>query len=111
MELPRLFVLTRKVELALQVVEVLMRVPILAILAAGAVYGAAPAQAQTYDPNYPFCVQVYQSFVDYYFDCTYRTMAQCQMSASGRAASCVVNPYYAGPRGRPGPRHRRSYRH
>ena len=88
-----------------------MRVPILAILALGAVHMAAPAQAQTYDPNYPFCVQVYQGFVDYYFDCTYRTMAQCRMSASGRAASCVVNPYYAGPRGKPGTRHRRPHRY
>ena len=91
-------------------VEIPMRVPILAILALGAVY-AAPAKAQTYDPNYPFCVQVYQGFVDYYFDCSYRTMAQCQASASGRAASCVVNPYYAGPAARPVPRHRRSHRH
>jgi hypothetical protein len=86
-----------------------MRASILAILAIGAMLGAAPAPAQTYDPAYPFCVQVYQSFVDYYFDCTYRTMAQCRASASGRAASCVVNPYYAGPRGKP--RYKRSHKH
>lgn len=58
---------------------------------------AAPAQAQTYDPKYPVCLQVYQSFKDYYFDCTYTSMRQCQASGSGRSASCVVNPYYAGP--------------
>ena len=52
--------------------------------------------AQTYDPKYPVCLQVYQGFVDYYFECAYTSMAQCRMSASGRAASCVVNPYYAG---------------
>ena len=57
---------------------------------------AAPATAQTYDPAYPVCLQVYQGFVDYYFECAYQTMAQCQMSASGRSASCVVNPYYKG---------------
>jgi hypothetical protein len=91
--------------------EVQMRVRVLALLVVGAACVAAPAQAQTYDPNYPFCVQVYQGFVDYYFDCTYRTMGQCQASASGRAASCVVNPYYAGPRGKPGTRHRRPHRH
>lgn len=45
-----------------------MRIPTLAILAIAAVPMAAPAQAQTYDPSYPFCVQVYQGFVDYYFD-------------------------------------------
>ena len=63
----------------------------------------APARAQTYDPAYPVCLQVYQGFVDYYFECAYQTMAQCQMSASGRSASCVVNPYYRG-RAAPGPR-------
>jgi hypothetical protein len=60
----------------------------------------APAQAQTYDPNYPVCLQVYQGMVDYYFECSYRTMAQCAASASGRSAQCVVNPYYGGPRGK-----------
>ncbi|MFG3592967.1 DUF3551 domain-containing protein [Bradyrhizobium sp. RDI18] len=67
----------------------------LAILAA-AIALPAPAAAQTYDPSYPVCLQVYQGFVDYYFECHYRTMAQCQASASGRPAQCVVNPYYAG---------------
>jgi hypothetical protein len=57
---------------------------------------SAPARAQTYDPAYPVCLQVYQGFVDYYFECAYTTMAQCQASASGRSASCVVNPYYKG---------------
>jgi hypothetical protein len=68
----------------------------LTILAA-AIALLAPARAQTYDPNYPVCLQVYQSMVDYYFECHYRTMAQCAASASGRSAQCVVNPYYGGP--------------
>jgi hypothetical protein len=83
-----------------------MRVLILAALALGAIY-AAPAKAQTYDPNYPVCLQVYRSMVDYYFDCTYQTMAQCRASASGRAAQCVVNPYPASSYARPAPRHSR----
>jgi hypothetical protein len=62
----------------------------------------APTRAQTYDPAYPVCLQVYQSISDYYFECAYQTMAQCQASASGRSASCVVNPYYKG-RAAPGP--------
>jgi hypothetical protein len=86
-----------------------MRIPILAILAAGAVYVAAPARAQTYDPAYPFCVQVYHGMVDYYFDCTYQTMGQCRASASGRAASCVVNPYYAGKGAKPAVRRKKVY--
>lgn len=57
----------------------------------------AAARAQTYDPAYPVCLQVYQGGIaDFYFECRYRTMGQCQASASGRAAQCVVNPYYGG---------------
>ena len=44
--------------------------------------------------------QIYQSMTDYYFECAYTSIPQCQMSASGRNASCVVNPYYAGPKGK-----------
>lgn len=67
---------------------------------ASTIFLAAPAKAQTYDPAYPVCLQVYQGFVDYYFECGYTTMAQCQASASGRSAACVVNPYYKGPKGK-----------
>lgn len=90
-----------------------MRIPVLAILALGAACAATPAQAQTYDPAYPVCLQVYQSMVDYYFECAYQTMGQCQASASGRSASCVVNPYYHGGRaaGAPVVHHRRTHRH
>ena len=66
----------------------------------------APIRAQTYDPAYPVCLQIYQGIVDYYFECAYMNMAQCQASASGRSASCVVNPYYRG-RPAPGPRRKR----
>ena len=66
----------------------------------GSVVLSAPARAQTYDPAYPVCLQIYQGFVDYYFECAYQTMGQCQASASGRSAACVVNPYYAGPKGK-----------
>jgi Protein of unknown function (DUF3551) len=75
----------------------MMRVLAFAILAVVMVSKTAPAQAQTYDPAYPVCLQVYQGFVDYYFECRYTSIPQCQASASGRAAQCVVNPYYAKP--------------
>ena len=45
-----------------------MRILALAILAIGAVSAAAPAQAQTYDPNYPVCLHVYGRIS--YYDCT-----------------------------------------
>ena len=72
----------------------------IALTAATTTLGA-PAGAQTYDPAYPVCLQIYQGGIaDYYFECAYQNMAQCRMSASGRAAQCVVNPYYGGPKSR-----------
>jgi hypothetical protein len=70
-----------------------MRILAVAIMAIGAASAAAPAQAQTYDPNYPVCLQVYGRIN--YYDCTYYTLPQCNASASGRAAQCVINPYVA----------------
>ncbi|MCW5703841.1 MAG: DUF3551 domain-containing protein [Bradyrhizobium sp.] len=71
-----------------------------AALCSAMIFSVAPAHAQTYDPKYPVCLQVYQSMVDFYFDCSYTSMPQCQMTASGRSAQCVINPYYAGPKGK-----------
>jgi Protein of unknown function (DUF3551) len=88
-----------------------MRVLVLAILAFGAVHAATPAQAQTYDPDYPVCLQIYDDMVHYYFECRYTSMAQCQASASGRAAQCVVNPYFAKPIAKPAPRRKRPHKH
>ena len=73
-----------------------MRILIWAILVIAVAMPSA--RAQTYDPKYPVCLQVYQSFKDYYFECAYTSIAQCNMSASGRSAQCIVNPYYAGPK-------------
>jgi hypothetical protein len=86
-----------------------MRIPMLAILMIVPVLMGGPAGAQTYDPAYPVCLQVYQGRNDHYFECAYTSLPQCQASASGRAAQCVVNPYYAG-RETPPPR-RRERRH
>ena len=85
-----------------------MRILILAALAIAAVSAMPSARAQTYDPKYPVCLQIYQGYTDYYFECAYTSMPQCQMSASGRAAQCVVNPYYGGAKQR-GQKRRRDY--
>jgi hypothetical protein len=61
-----------------------MRILALAILTIATAFSAPPARAQTYDPAYPVCLQIYQGFTDYYFECAYSTLAQCNMSASGR---------------------------
>jgi len=77
-----------------------MRILALALLTIAAAAAVPPAQAQTYDPSYPVCLQVYKGWNDYYFECGYTSLAQCNMSASGRAAQCVVNPYYGGGKAR-----------
>jgi len=71
-----------------------MRILALAALAAGTLLSAQPTQAQTYDPSYPVCLHVWGRGVSYY-ECQYSSLQQCNASASGRAAQCVVNPYYA----------------
>jgi Protein of unknown function (DUF3551) len=70
-----------------------MRNVALAILASATVSMAGPAAAQTYAPGYPVCLQVYGPVS--YYDCRYTSLAQCNLSASGRSAQCGVNPYFA----------------
>jgi hypothetical protein len=70
-----------------------MRSLALAILAIGAA-SIGPAVAQTYDPAYPVCLHKYGPVT--YYECRYTSLPQCNASASGRAAMCVINPYFAG---------------
>ena len=72
-----------------------MRTLALTILTTGMALASLPAQAQTYDPAFPVCMHVVGVRGGTYEDCSYYTMAQCAASASGRAAQCNVNPYYA----------------
>ena len=82
-----------------------MRILALAVLAATALLGAQAARAQTYAGG-PVCLHVYGPVV--YYECNYATIAQCNASASGRAAQCVLNPYMASAgMGGPPVRHRR----
>jgi hypothetical protein len=71
-----------------------MRIPALAILTIATALTAAPARAQTYDPAYPVCLHVWARGATYY-ECTYTSLPQCNASASGRGAQCVINPYFA----------------
>ena len=70
-----------------------MRIAAFAVLALGAISLAAPAQAGTYGGGYPVCLQVYGPLN--YNECGYTSIAQCNMSAAGRSAQCIVNPYFA----------------
>ena len=63
------------------------------VLGIAAISAATPAPAQTYDPNYPICLQTY-SIGGGYIACGYTSLAQCQLSASGRAAQCIANPFF-----------------
>ena len=92
-----------------------MRIPGLMIVAAGAVLASSPARAQTYSPNYPVGLHVYGPVT--YYECLYTSLEQCNMSASGRSAQCVINPFYASagmgypPAGPRRYRHRYRYRY
>ena len=52
-----------------------------------------PADAQTYDPHYPVCLQTY-GISGNAISCRYPSMEACQASAMGRAAQCIANPHY-----------------
>ena len=78
-----------------------MRKVALIVLALGAASAIEPAVAQPRG-GYPICLRVVGP--DYY-ECAYTSFAQCNASASGRAAQCVLSPFVANaseprPRGR-----------
>jgi hypothetical protein len=72
---------------------------------------AAPAAAQAAVPydNYPVCMQLY--FPSNTIECSFTSIAQCKATASGRAAQCMVNPFFVSSSepGGPGRHHRRAY--
>jgi uncharacterized protein DUF3551 len=84
-----------------------MRSLALAVLAAGTLLAATPARAQTY-AGAPVCLHVYGPAT--YYECRYTSLAQCNATASGRAAQCVVNPYFANANMDGPPVHHRHYR-
>ena len=74
-----------------------MRIPALTVATMAAVLIAAPARAQTYNPAYPVCIETHDSEGSV-IECGFNSLAQCAASASGRAAQCMPNPYFAGDR-------------
>ena len=75
------------------------------ILAVAAIAVITPAVAQRYDPRYPVCFEGKQQG-SMTIDCSFTSLDQCRMTASGRNATCYANPYWSqakAPRGR-GPR-------
>jgi hypothetical protein len=85
-----------------------MRRLALAMFVISALAAVVPAAAQTYAPDYPVCLHVYGPIT--YYECRYTSLAQCKVSASGRAAQCEVNPYFASAYQQPSPRYHRRHR-
>ena len=71
-----------------------MRVRACTFLTIATALAASPLRAQTYDPNYPVCIQTY-NIGGGSIDCSFTSLAQCAASASGRSAQCYNNPYFA----------------
>ena len=70
-----------------------MRTPAVMLLASVTLLTSSPTLAQTYSPDYPVCLQYYRW--GGYISCAYTSLAQCNMTASGLAAECYPNPYFA----------------
>jgi hypothetical protein len=79
----------------------------------GTLFAAASAHAQTYDPRYPVCMHVFTGGLGGgdYFDCSFTSLPQCAATASGRSATCDINPYYVGSSVPPAHRRHRSARY
>lgn len=74
-----------------------MRLSFGLIMILGAMVAAAPAHAQTFDPRYPVCMHLYSGASGgggEWYDCSFTSLPQCQATATGRAATCDLNPYY-----------------
>jgi hypothetical protein len=54
-----------------------------------------PSKAQTYDAKYPVCMHVYGELLGERMDCIFASLAQCQASATGLPATCLINPDFA----------------
>jgi hypothetical protein len=71
-----------------------------AMLVLAAALPAGSAKAQMFDPNYPVCMHVFGELEGERMDCVFTSLAQCAASASGRPATCLVNPYFVQRSGR-----------
>ena len=67
---------------------------VFAISALAAALAAAPARAQTYDSSRPVCMHVFGELEGERMDCIFTSLEQCRVSAFGRPAMCLINPYF-----------------
>jgi hypothetical protein len=67
------------------------------VITVGVLVVATSAHAQTFDPRYPVCMHVYSGANGgggEWYDCSFLSLPQCRATASGRPATCDLNPYY-----------------
>jgi hypothetical protein len=69
-----------------------MRIRMLAMLTIATLGSAVPAVAQTFNPDYPFCMRRY-TIDGEQIECNFSSLQQCTESASGLPATCIPNPY------------------
>lgn len=69
-----------------------MRIRFRVILTIAMISTAMPVAAQTYSPDYPFCMRLY-TIDGEQIECNFGTLQQCAQSASGLSATCIPNPY------------------
>jgi hypothetical protein len=74
--------------------EVAMRMLRWTILAVATIPAVTPAAAQRYDPRYPICFEG-KIGDSYRIDCSFMSLEQCRMTASGLGATCRFNPYWS----------------
>jgi hypothetical protein len=65
------------------------------LILSGTMLTVVPANAQTYDPHFPVCMKLIVWGGGEYNDCSFTSLSQCPGAASGRAAQCMTNPYFA----------------
>ena len=73
-----------------------MRGLVWSVIGIGMMFAASPASAQTYDPNYPVCMEAYGSDGSH-IECYFTSMAQCKEGTVGFPGVCFNNPYYKAP--------------
>jgi len=70
-----------------------MRIRVICMVVASATILTIPqSHAQTYDPNYPVCIEVTE-WGGTHIDCSFISIPQCQAAASG-FGTCFANPYF-----------------
>jgi hypothetical protein len=72
----------------------MQKLALIALVAMSLVTLVKPTIAQTYAPEYPICLQIYDEGGGYRYECLYDNFWQCNLTAYGRSAECVVNPFF-----------------